>query len=961
MRLVGETRNDPTVTHTVEMELDVTAPASKDSFGARRALTVGSDSYEVFRLDAVDGAERLPYSLKILLENLLRTEDGTNITASQVHALAGWQPTAEPSVEIQFTPGRVVMQDFTGVPCIVDLATMREAITQLGGAASKVNPLAPAELVIDHSVIADVFGRPDAFERNVDLEYQRNRERYQFLRWGQTAFDEFKVVPPGTGIVHQVNIEHLARVVIARNGQAYPDSLVGTDSHTTMVNGLGVLGWGVGGIEAEAAMLGQPVSMLIPRVVGVKLHGELSPGATATDLVLTITEMLRKLGVVGKFVEFYGTGVAAVPLANRATIGNMSPEFGSTCAIFPVDAETIAYLRFTGRSTEQVRLVEAYAKEQGLWHDPSVEPVYSETLELDLSIVVPSIAGPKRPQDRIELVNAKQAFRVALADYVSDSPTGLTASSTVDEASMESFPASDSPTYAHQENGDGKPYDYFSAAEGAIGRPSKPTTVTIDRNTVELDHGAVAIAAITSCTNTSNPSVMIGAALLAKKAVEKGLMRKPWVKTTLAPGSKVVMDYYERAGLVPYLEKLGFHLVGYGCTTCIGNSGPLDEEISAAVGDADLAVVAVLSGNRNFEGRINPDVKMNYLASPPLVVAYALAGSMDKDLTTEPLGTGTDGEPILLSDIWPTPQEIQEVVASAISSEMFTRDYADVFAGDERWQSLTTPSGATFQWDPDSTYVRKPPYFDGMRLEPDPVTDVSGARVLAVLGDSVTTDHISPAGAIKQDSPAGRYLTEHGVARRDFNSYGSRRGNHEVMIRGTFANIRLRNLLLNGVQGGFTRNFLADGEQATIYDAAQAYADAGVPLVVLAGKEYGSGSSRDWAAKGTSLLGVRAVIAESFERIHRSNLIGMGVLPLQFPDGQSAASLELDGTEIYDIAGVATLNSGVTPRTVNVTATRSDGSTVDFDAVLRIDTPGEADYYRNGGIMQYVLRKMVRG
>jgi aconitate hydratase len=948
------------MTHTVEMELDVTAPASKDSFGARRTLTIGPDSYEVFRLDAVDGAERLPYSLKVLLENLLRTEDGTNITADQVRALAGWQPAAEPSVEIQFTPGRVVMQDFTGVPCIVDLATMREAITQLGGPASKVNPLAPAELVIDHSVIADVFGRPDAFERNVELEYQRNRERYQFLRWGQTAFDEFKVVPPGTGIVHQVNIEHLARVVIARDGQAYPDSLVGTDSHTTMVNGLGVLGWGVGGIEAEAAMLGQPVSMLIPRVVGFKLHGELSPGATATDLVLTITEMLRKLGVVGKFVEFYGTGIAAVPLANRATIGNMSPEFGSTCAIFPIDAETIAYLRFTGRSAEQVRLVEAYTKEQGLWHDPSVEPAYSETLELDLSTVVPSIAGPKRPQDRIELVYAKQAFRRALADYVSDTPAGSDAPSTVDEASMESFPASDSPTYGREENGDGMPYDYFSAAEGAVGRPSKPTAVTVDGNTVELDHGAVAIAAITSCTNTSNPSVMIGAALLAKKAVEKGLMRKPWVKTSLAPGSKVVMDYYQRAGLVPYLEKLGFHLVGYGCTTCIGNSGPLDQEISTAVADADLSVVAVLSGNRNFEGRINPDVKMNYLASPPLVVAYALAGSMDKDLTTEPLGTGADGKPVFLSDIWPTPQEIQEVIASAISSEMFTRDYADVFAGDERWQSLTTPSGATFEWDPDSTYVRKPPYFDGMRLEPDPVTDVSGARVLALLGDSVTTDHISPAGAIKQDSPAGRYLTEHGVARKDFNSYGSRRGNHEVMIRGTFANIRLRNLLLDGVQGGFTRNFLAGGEQTTIYDAAMAYADAGVPLVVLAGKEYGSGSSRDWAAKGTSLLGVRAVIAESFERIHRSNLIGMGVLPLQFPEGQSAVSLELDGTEMYDIAGVAALNDGVTPRTATVTATRSDGSTVDFDALLRIDTPGEANYYRNGGIMQYVLRKMVR-
>jgi aconitate hydratase len=936
------------------MELDVTAPESKDTFGARQSLTVGDSSHEVFRLDAVKGSERLPYSLKILLENLLRTEDGANITADHVNALAGWDPAAEPSTEIQFTPGRVVMQDFTGVPCVVDLATMREAVTALGGDADKVNPLAPAELVIDHSVIADIFGRPDAFERNVDLEYERNKERYQFLRWGQSAFDEFKVVPPGTGIVHQVNIEHLARVVMTRGGQAYPDTLVGTDSHTTMVNGLGVLGWGVGGIEAEAAMLGQPVSMLIPRVVGFKLDGELPPGATATDLVLTITEMLREHGVVGKFVEFYGAGVSAVPLANRATIGNMSPEFGSTCAIFPIDGETVEYLKFTGRTAPQVALVEAYAKEQGLWHDPSVEPVFSETLTLDLSTVVPSIAGPKRPQDRIALSDAKPAFRSALGSYTSDAPQ-----SPVDESVEESFPASDSPAYSGSGNGDGKPAHY-TAAEGAEGRPSKPTAVSLDGATFELDHGAVAIAAITSCTNTSNPSVMLGAALLAKKAVEKGLARKPWVKTTLAPGSKVVMDYYERAGLLPYLEKLGFHLVGYGCTTCIGNSGPLQEEISAAVNDADLAVVSVLSGNRNFEGRINPDIKMNYLASPPLVVAYALAGSMDKDITTEPLGTGPDGEPVYLADIWPSPQEIQEVVASAISSEMFTKDYADVFAGDERWQSLPTPWGNTFEWAADSTYVRKPPYFEGMTLETTPVTDISGARVLALLGDSVTTDHISPAGAIKQDSPAGKYLTEHGVERRDFNSYGSRRGNHEVMIRGTFANIRLRNLLLDDVQGGFTRDFLADGApQTTIYDASVSYAEAGVPLVVLAGKEYGSGSSRDWAAKGTSLLGVRAVIAESFERIHRSNLIGMGVLPLQFPQGESAASLGLDGTETYDFAGVTALNEGETPRTVKVTATREDGTTKEFDAVVRIDTPGEADYYRNGGIMQYVLRKMV--
>jgi aconitate hydratase len=920
---------------------------SADSFGARGTLSVGDASYEIHRLSAVDGADRLPFSLKVLLENLLRTEDGADITADDVRALAGWDPSAEPDREIRFTPARVVMQDFTGVPAIVDLATMREAMRDLGGDAARINPLAPAELVIDHSVVADLFGTPDSFTRNVELEYERNYERYQFLRWGQGAFHDFKVVPPGTGIVHQVNIEYLARVVFTRDGAAYPDTLVGTDSHTTMVNGLGVLGWGVGGIEAEAAMLGQPVSMLIPRVVGFRLDGDMPEGSTATDLVLTITQMLRKHGVVGKFVEFYGPGVGAVPLANRATIGNMSPEYGSTCAIFPIDAETLRYLRFTGRPEEQVALVEAYAKEQGLWHDPDAEPVYSETLSLDLSSIVPSLAGPKRPQDRVPLSEAKDAFRVALRDYADSD--GIT--TRVDEGVAETFPASD--PVAVGTNGSVVPE---AVAPGPTrGRPSSPTKVTLEDGTeTEIDHGAVVIAAITSCTNTSNPSVMIGAALLAKKAVERGLQSRPWVKTTLAPGSKVVMDYYERAGLTPYLDKLGFNLVGYGCTTCIGNSGPLPEPVSNAVNDADLAVVSVLSGNRNFEGRINPDVKMNYLASPPLVVAYALAGSMDVDITSEPLGTGSDGQPVHLRDLWPSAAEVQEVIDSSIASEMYTRDYADVFAGDERWTSLPTPTGDTFAWDAESTYVRKPPYFEGMEREPAPVTDIAGARVLAKLGDSVTTDHISPAGAIKTESPAGRYLADHGVERRDFNSYGSRRGNHEVMIRGTFANIRLRNQLVPGVEGGMTRNLLT-GEQTTIYDAAEAYAEAGVPLMVLAGKEYGSGSSRDWAAKGTALLGVRAVLAESYERIHRSNLIGMGVLPLQYGEGESAESLGLTGEETFDVVGVEAMNDGGdVPRTVTV---RADDK--EFQAVVRIDTPGEAAYYRHGGIMPYVLRSLL--
>jgi aconitate hydratase len=932
-----------------------------NSFGAKNTLTVGGTDYEIFRLDTVQGYEKLPFSLKVLLENLLRTEDGKNVTAEQIRTLGNWDPSAEPNTEIQFTPARVVMQDFTGVPCIVDLATMREAVAELGGDPTKINPLAPAELVIDHSVIADLFGTEDALERNVEIEYERNGERYQFLRWGQTAFEDFKVVPPGTGIVHQVNIEYLARVTYTRtvNGalQAYPDTLVGTDSHTTMVNGLGVLGWGVGGIEAEAAMLGQPVSMLIPKVVGFKLSGSIPTGVTATDVVLTITQQLRKHGVVGKFVEFYGDGVAQVPLANRATIGNMSPEFGSTAAMFPIDDVTLDYLRLTGRSEEQVKLVEEYSKVQGLWHDPSVEPSFSEYLELDLSTVVPSIAGPKRPQDRIELSAAKSQFEVDLNNYA-DVTHDL-----VDLEVSESFPASDPPSNTPESEHNHHAHSHISHAPSTA---SKPTDVTLDDgSTFTLDHGAVTIAAITSCTNTSNPSVMLAAGLLARNAAKKGLKAKPWVKTTLAPGSKVVTDYYAKAGLTDDLEALGFYTVGYGCTTCIGNSGPLAEEISAAINESDLAVTAVLSGNRNFEGRINPDVKMNYLASPPLVIAYALAGSMNFDFETDALGKDGDGNAVFLKDIWPDSAEVQATIDSSIDTDMFTHEYASVFEGDERWRSLPTPAGNTFDWNPESTYVRKPPYFEGMTMETTPVSDITGARVLAKLGDSVTTDHISPAGSIKADSPAGRYLTEHNIERKDFNSYGSRRGNHEVMIRGTFANIRLKNQLLDGVEGGYTRDFTKpDAPESFIYDASQNYQAAGTPLVILGGKEYGSGSSRDWAAKGTSLLGVKAVITESFERIHRSNLIGMGVVPLQFPAGESWESLGLDGTESISIIGLEELNSGTTPKTVHVVAEPSEHSPegkqpVEFDAVVRIDTPGEADYYRNGGILQYVLRSLV--
>jgi aconitate hydratase A / 2-methylisocitrate dehydratase len=935
-----------------------------NSFEARDTLKVGGSEHTIFRLDALQSkydVARLPFSLKVLLENLLRTEGNGSVEADDIEKLARWDAKAEPSEEIAFTPARVVMQDFTGVPAVVDLAAMRDAMADLGGDASRINPLVPAELVIDHSVQVDAFGTRDSFRVNAEREFERNEERYAFLRWGQDAFDNFSVVPPDTGIVHQVNLEYLARVVfVDGNGPhpplAYPDTLVGTDSHTTMINGLGVLGWGVGGIEAEAAMLGQPMSMLIPQVLGFRLHGELPEGATATDLVLTVTQLLRKKGVVGKFVEFYGPGVSRLPLADRATIGNMSPEFGSTCAIFPVDRETLRYLAFSGRPKELIGLVEAYAKEQGLWHDEDAEePTFSDTVELDLGEVEPSLAGPKRPQDRVPLHGAKDAFRGALADLIGQDAEEEIAHGH-DEAIAETFPASDPPANGSPGH-EADPHEPVSAPAVAAGtviaeHSETAAEVTLDGETFKLDHGHVVIAAITSCTNTSNPSVMLGAGLLARNAAARGLTRQPWVKTSLAPGSKVVTEYLDRAGLTEPLEELGFNLVGYGCTTCIGNSGPLPDEISAAVSEHDLAVCSVLSGNRNFEGRINPDVKMNYLASPPLVVAYAIAGTMDIDLVDDPLGVDAEGQEVYLKDIWPSTKEIAQTVEEAVQSDMFRRSYGEVFDGDERWNGLEVPTGDRFAWDEDSTYVRQPPYFEGLPPEPTPVEDVEGARVLAKLGDSVTTDHISPAGSIKEDGPAGAYLKEHGVEKRDFNSYGSRRGNHEVMMRGTFANIRLRNQLAPGTEGGVTKK---DGEEMSIYDAAMAYAEEGTPLVVLGGQEYGSGSSRDWAAKGTNLLGVRAVIAESFERIHRSNLVGMGVLALQYPDGESAESLGITGEEEFSITGLAEpLNAGELPRTVSVRA----GDT-EFEARVRIDTPKEADYFRHGGILQYVLRSLM--
>ena len=937
-----------------------------DTFGAKGELAVGDKKYDIWRLDAVPGLKKLPYSLKVLAENLLRNEDGENVTADHVKALAAWDPKAEPDTEIQFTPARVVLQDFTGVPCVVDLAVMREAYKDMGGDPETINPQVPAELVIDHSVQIDEFGTKSAFQRNVEREYERNGERYQFLRWGQEAFDTFRVVPPGTGIVHQVNLEYLSRGVFTKEDgeglQAYPDTCVGTDSHTTMVNGMGVLGWGVGGIEAEAAMLSQPISMLIPKVVGFKLSGTIPAGATATDVVLTITQMLREHKVVGKFVEFYGEGVAQVPLANRATIGNMSPEFGSTVAMFPIDDVTLDYLRLTGRSDDQVALVEAYAKEQGMWLDPAATPNFSEYLELDLSTVVPSIAGPKRPQDRIELSEAKEAFRFILPEYVDDEPE--IHATRLDKALEGTFPASDPVALDQMGTVIGTPpvMDPGESEE----RPYRSVPIKLDDGTeTSMDHGKVVIASITSCTNTSNPSVMMAAGLLARNANRLGLKPQPWVKTSMAPGSPVVTAYYEKAGLWPDLEALGFYLVGYGCTTCIGNSGPLLGPVSQAVNEHDLSVVAVLSGNRNFEGRINPDVKMNYLASPPLVIAYALAGTMDFDFDTEPLGTDSEGHAIYLRDIWPDADEVQKTIDETLSREMFEEDYKNVFEGDDHWKALRVPDGATFTWVDDSTYIRRAPYFDNMPKTPLPIEDIKDARVLLKLGDSVTTDHISPAGAFRADSPAGQYLLDNGVPVSEFNSYGSRRGNHEVMIRGTFANIRIRNEMLAGVEGGFTRDFTKPGgPQETVYQAAENYVAAGIPSVVLAGKEYGSGSSRDWAAKGVALLGVRAVITESFERIHRSNLIGMGVLPLEFPEGEDRNSLGLDGTETFTITGLTEFNEGKSPSTVHVVAKRDaedgggEAATIEFDAVVRVDTPAEREYFRNGGILQYVLRQL---
>ncbi|MDY6049607.1 MAG: aconitate hydratase [Corynebacterium sp.] len=932
---------------------------SLNSFNAKSTLQVDGKSYDYYALSAVEGMEKLPYSLKVLGENLLRTEDGANITKEHIQAIANWDPSADPSVEIQFTPARVLMQDFTGVPCVVDLATMREAVKDLGGDPDKVNPLNPAEMVIDHSVINEAFGDPGALETNVTIEFERNKERYQFLRWGSQSFSNFRVVPPGTGIVHQVNIEYLARVVFDNEGLAYPDTCIGTDSHTTMENGLGILGWGVGGIEAEAAMLGQPVSMLIPRVVGFKLTGQIPAGVTSTDVALTIAQMLREHGVVQKFVEFYGNGVKEVPLANRATIANMSPEYGSTCAIFPIDEVTVDYLRLTGRDEEKLALVEAYAKAQGMWLDADApEAEYSEYLELDLSTVVPSISGPKRPQDRILLSEAKDVFRRDLANYTND-PVCEDESFPATQLEFEGGDQADSTQVTDlNKSGAGHGEDL---SVGSKGRPSKPVTVkSPNGGEYTLDHGMIAVASITSCTNTSNPSVMIGAGLVARKAAAKGLTAKPWVKTTCAPGSQVVDSYFQRADLWKDLEAMGFYLTGFGCTTCIGNTGPLPAEVSAAINQHDLTATAVLSGNRNFEGRISPDVKMNYLASPMLVIAYSIAGTLDFDFETQPLGQDQDGNDVFLKDIWPSNEEIEETINQAISRDLYVEDYSNVFGGSEAWQNLDIPEGKTFAWDEDSTYIRKAPYFDGMPVEPDPVKDIHGARVLVKLGDSVTTDHISPASAIKPGTPAAQYLDANGVARKDYNSLGSRRGNHEVMMRGTFANIRLANQLVD-VTGGYTRDFTqAGGPQAFIYDASVNYRNAGIPLVVLAGKEYGSGSSRDWAAKGTNLLGVKAVIVESFERIHRSNLIGMGVIPLQFPAGESHESLGLDGTETFDIIGLEELNNGTTPKTVHVTATKEDGSTVEFDATVRIDTPGEADYYRNGGILQYVLRNMAK-